>query len=221
MRAWLRWHLNTQESCYSILCTHFPIEWCDNLMRAASHCWTIALSCFFSLCFFSAWSFRAVWTVWTVGCRNSCTKETLALPCLQRNLETSSFFDISWKFSTKPCEYQRTDNMDRSCSCCACCRYSCWPLTTLSERKITIHLESSVFSFFSFFFLGIELSWCRWWSQDKHVRLPRLTQLCLASLESLPFLFLPMASTEVGCVLLSLAFLFAVLHLFASFLNLP
>lgn len=110
---------------------------------------------------------------------------------------------------------------DRSCSCCACCRYSCWPLTTLSEQKITIHLESSVFSFFSFFFLGIELSWCRWWSQDKHVRLPRLTQLCLASLESLPFLFLPMASTEVGCVLLSLAFLFAVLHLFTSFLNLP
>ena len=111
MRAWLGWHLDTQESCYSTLCTHFPIEWCDNLMRAASHCSTIALSCFFSLCFFAAWSFRAVWTVWTVGCRNSCTKETLALPCLQRHLETSSFFDISWKFSPKPCEYQRIDHV--------------------------------------------------------------------------------------------------------------
>lgn len=108
----------------------------------------IALSCFFSLCFFSAWSFRAVWTICTVGCRNSCTKETLALPSSQWNLETSSFFDILWKLLTKPCGVSE----DRSCSRCACCRYSCWPLTRLSEHNK--HDPSRVLCFlFLFLFL--------------------------------------------------------------------
>lgn len=118
-----------------------------------------------------------------------CWLQKLALPCLLRLLMPVVYIDTYW----------------------------CLPLTRLSEPKSTIHLESSVFSFFSFFFLGIELSWR---SSRSQTRTTPKTHPTVTSLESLPFLFLPMASTQVGCVLLYLAFWIcctSFVHLFSDF----